>query len=141
MTLEGGCFCGAVRYRVDGEPGRVTHCHCRHCRRLSGAAFVTWAELRPEELAFTTGEPRTVESREGVTRTFCDRCGTPLTFRDAEDDPPVIDVVVCSLDEPERVQPEDHVWSGRRLPWIRLDDRLPCYPRRRVDGPAEGDAP
>ncbi len=39
MTMEGGCFCGAIRYQVDGPPRRVTHCHCLHCRRTSGAPF------------------------------------------------------------------------------------------------------
>ena len=41
--LEGGCLCGAVRYRVGGKT-RVTHCHCLHCRKLGGAPYVTWVE-------------------------------------------------------------------------------------------------
>ena len=138
MRLEGGCFCGAVRYRIDGGPSRVTHCHCVHCRRLSGAAFVTWAEFRLDDMTCTSGKPKTLESRPGVTRSFCGDCGTPLTFRDAGDAPAVVDVIVCSLDEPEGLVPQDHVWCDRELPWIRIADGLARYPRGRAAGPEGG---
>ena len=79
-ALEGGCFCGAVRYRVGGDFG-VTHCHCIHCRKLGGAPFVTWVEATREGFAWTRGQPIEFSTREGVSRTYCAGCGSPLTYR------------------------------------------------------------
>ena len=130
MTLEGGCFCGAIRYRIEGDPRRVTHCHCLHCRRTSGAAFVTWAEVDERSLTFVSGSPKEFESRPGAMRGFCHKCGSPLTFRDALA-PKSIDVTVGTLDAPEAVVPEDHVWSDRTIEWLRLDDGLPRHGKGR----------
>ena len=126
MTMEGGCFCGAVRYRIEGTPSRVTNCHCIHCRRTSGAPFLTWAEAKASAFKFTKGIPNSFESRPHVTRKFCANCGTQLTFQNAEDDD-LVDITVGSLDTPASVTPEDHVWCDRMLPWIKLQDGLPHY--------------
>ncbi len=130
MKLEGGCFCGAVRYEATGEPRRVTHCHCIHCRRTSGAPFVTWAEMNVSDFRWTAGEPGSCVTRPGVTRRFCTGCGTQLTYETVES-PSTVDVTAASLDEPGLVTPRDHVWADRMLPWIRLDDGLPRYHTKR----------
>jgi len=108
----------------------VTHCHCVHCRRTSAAPFVTWAEFKREDFAYTKGTPVEYSTRPAVIRACCPKCGTQLTYR-REDAPDSLDVTVCSFDEPERLEPQDHVWSDRRLPWVQLDDGLPQYRRAR----------
>lgn len=128
MALPGGCFCGAVRYRAGGTPFDVTHCHCRDCRRIAGAPFVTWFSVRTADLA-VEGMPVRLASSAGVERTFCGRCGTPLTWR--RDGAGEIDVTAASLDDPGVVTPEDHTWTSQQLPWIRLGDGLPRHERRR----------
>lgn len=130
MKIEGGCCCGAVRYRVEGPPRRVTNCHCLHCRRTSGAPFITWAEFDPAELEIVRGAPGDYESRPRVTRRFCRECGTQLTYEHA-DEPDTIDLTVASLDLPDEIVPEDHVWCDRMLPWLRFADNLPRYGRSR----------
>jgi hypothetical protein len=95
--------------------------------------MVTWAEFDPETFRFVTGTPNECGSKPQVTRQFCGQCGTQLTYRHAEDGD-VIDVTAASLDAPETVQPEDHVWSDRMIPWIRLSDGLPRYARSRRSG-------
>jgi hypothetical protein len=134
MNRAGGCFCGAVRYEVNGDPGVSTHCHCEHCRRTSGAAFLTWVEFPAARFSFTKGTPGSFQSRPEVTRTFCTSCGTPLTYGRV-DTPGTVDVTVCSLDEPASVAPQDHVYHDGKVPWVRLADGLPTYRRRRADGP------
>jgi hypothetical protein len=126
MKLEGGCFCGAVRYRIDAPPRRVTHCHCIHCRRSSGAPFVTWAECDAASFEIVKGSPRECESKPQVTREFCGDCGTQLTYKRAYE-PDGIDVTAGSLDHPETLGPEDHLWCDRMLPWIQIDDGLPRH--------------
>jgi hypothetical protein len=136
-VFEGGCFCGAVRYRAAGTPYHATHCHCTICRRVSGAPFVSWATFRSEHFRFTRGHPASFKSSATATRRFCDRCGTPLTFQVAAT-PDEIDVTLASLDHPEDVRPEDHTFVCSQLPWIILGDGLPCYQEFRT---GEGSAP
>jgi len=128
---EGGCLCGAVRYRVSSAPLEVTHCHCSLCRRSSGAAFVTWAVFPAAAFAFTAGEPRARRSSAGATRAFCGDCGTPLAFRE-DAQPERIDVTAGSLDRPAAVTPRDHTFTADMVPWLRLADGLPRHPTRRA---------
>jgi hypothetical protein len=109
----------------------VTHCHCATCRRASGAPFVTWASFDSDNFAFGRGEASSYASSEKVRRTFCGRCGTPLTYQRV-DLPGSIDVTLGSMDDPQQIQPEDHTWTQNRLSWIVLNDRLPVYARERT---------
>ena len=129
-TIEGGCLCGAVRYRAWGKAYGITHCHCRTCRRAGAAPFVTWAGFDTDTFTFTRGQPTTYASSSNVLRTFCNRCGTPLTYQ-RHDLPGSIDVTLGSMDDPEALKPEDHTWTESRLSWIALCDHLPAYPRER----------
>jgi hypothetical protein len=128
--IEGGCFCGFMRYRAGSSPSHETNCHCSICRRTSGAPFVTWFTVPHSEFIFTDGEPSSFRSSEHGTRTFCPRCGTPLTFRSAHS-PAEIDVTACSLDNPERLPPKDHTRTSSRLSWVKLGDQLPSFPEAR----------
>ena len=94
---------------------------------------MTWAEFPTAAFHVVKGSAKTCESRPGARRQFCGDCGTQLTFHDA-DDPDVIDVTVASLDEPDGLQPEDHIWCDRKLPWIQPGDNLPQYALRRSGG-------
>ena len=129
-AIEGGCLCGAVRYRALGQSYGITHCHCRTCRHASGAPFVTWAGVDTDKFTFTEGKPAAYASSVKVVRTFCDRCGTALTYQRA-DLPGSIDVTLGSMDDPEALRPEDHTWTESRLSWISLADGLPAYQRER----------
>jgi hypothetical protein len=131
-TLEGGCLCGATRYRASGTASGITHCHCRTCRRASGAPFVTWAGFDIDKFIFTRGRPASFASSLRVIRTFCAHCGTALTYQ-RSDLPQSIDITLGSMDDPTVLQPEDHTWTESRLAWIVLNDHLPQYPRERVE--------
>lgn len=130
--MKGGCFCGKVRYEVARPAGRMTNCHCLHCRRTSGAPFLTWFEVKVSDFRIVAGAPAACATRPGVTRLFCPQCGTQLTFQDA-DEPGSLDVTACSLDEVDGILPEDHVWSERMVPWLKLADGLPRFARSRYD--------
>lgn len=128
--VEGGCFCGFVRYRAGGSPSSETNCHCSICRRTSAAPFVTWFTVPSLDFGFTKGEPSSFRSSTYGTRTFCPRCGTPLTFRFGRL-PEEIDVTTCSLDSPESLPPKDHTRTSSRLWWVELGNQLPSYPEAR----------
>lgn len=127
QPAEGGCQCGAVRYRIAAAPQVVDICHCGQCRRASGAAFIPWLVVRRADFAWTGGEAAAFESSPGSHRLFCRGCGTPLamTWRG---DAGLIDVTLGSLDEPQRFVPTAESWTSARLPWARLAHRMTDYP-------------
>jgi hypothetical protein len=85
---------------------------------------------RAADFAWSAGKPKRYESSPGVTRGFCDRCGTPLTYA-REQDPAWIDLTVASLDEPAGVAPADQTWVEDRLPWMADAGGLPAHARSR----------
>jgi len=128
--LQGGCFCGRVRYEVAGIPFDETNCHCSICRRTTGAPFVSWFSVRPSEFRLASGAPVRFRSSAMATRSFCGHCGTQLTFQ-SDGYPDAIDITTCSLDHPEPVSPRDHTHTSGKLPWVHLSDGLVRYPRAR----------
>lgn len=116
--VEGGCFCGAVRYAFEPGEYRVVNCHCTMCRRTSGAPFVTWVVVPADTFRYVSGTPKVLGSSENGSRHFCDACGTPVVFVDA-DRPETLDVTVGSLDAPERMTPNAAVHTDTKLPWLK----------------------
>jgi hypothetical protein len=129
---EGGCLCGAVRYRVSGPLGDVVHCHCLMCQRSSGAPIVTWAVLRRADVAFTGVSPSIHRSSATGTRRFCPRCGCQIAFEDSRR-PADIDITAATLDAANQLAPSRHIWVESRRPWIRTCDGLPEYPEEATD--------
>jgi hypothetical protein len=125
-TYKGGCFCSQVRYEVTGTPEHETTCHCAICRGTTGAAAVAWFSIPRGQFHFTEGEPTRFRSTRRGTRAFCAQCGTQLTF-ESDDYPGYVDVTICSLDNPEGIQPKDHTWVASKVSWLRIDDHLPQY--------------
>jgi hypothetical protein len=129
-SVEGGCFCGAIRYRVTGAPGNSMVCHCRTCRRVATAPVVAWLTFAAERFEFTRGQPIEFRSSAPVTRTFCGACGSPLTYRHTRS-LSEIDVTSCSLDDPERFPPTHHSWLSHDLGWVKFGDGLPTFQESR----------
>jgi|SRR5271165_2767021 len=127
QPAEGGCLCGAVRYRIAGEPSSSIICHCRSCRLASAASSVAWLTVERSQLTLLSGEPRAFNSSPGVVRRFCGTCGSPLTYETATN-PSCIDVTTASLDEPGRYPPTDEVWVEHHVTWQILDLRLRQHP-------------
>jgi hypothetical protein len=125
-VCEGGCFCGRVRYRVAGEPLGSAVCHCVSCRRTSGAQSVAWLTFPFKKFSFVHGEPADYRSSDEVSRTFCQSCGTSLTYRH-DGEPGSIDVTTASLDRPDEYPPTRHIWLEDKLAWEGVDDGLPRF--------------
>ncbi|HEY1259343.1 MAG TPA: GFA family protein [Stellaceae bacterium] len=123
----GGCLCGAVRYRIDAPPVEALYCHCRMCRHAHGAPVVAWLTVPADAFVVTAGAPVAYHSSARAVRHFCGICGTPLTWR-AADNPQLVDVGIASLDVPEAVAPALHIWVESRIAWFETADDLPRYP-------------
>jgi len=125
-SIRGGCLCGATRYVVRGTPHVVAFCHCSMCRRSAGAPVTAWAMFDADNFEFEKGEPHTYTSSPGVQRRFCPRCGTQLIFM-ADFLPGLVDVTVGSMDEPDALPPQMHIWDSRRIAWVQLSTDLPRH--------------
>ena len=109
----GGCQCGAVRFRVEGELGRASICHCRMCQKAFGAFFGPYVTLGARQITWTRGEPKRFRSSNKVARGFCGDCGTPLTFEtDGE-----CDLTIGAFDDPSQVAPEFQLAADAMLPY------------------------
>jgi hypothetical protein len=120
--LNGRCFCGVVRVNASGEPFQVSWCHCRDCRRQTGAPAVVWAGFRLDQVALH-GEPKRRRSSEHITRSFCSECGTPMTYED-ERLAGEIYIHAGLFDEADRLVPDRHAYVTSKLFWLHLEDGL-----------------
>jgi hypothetical protein len=127
MTRTGGCFCGAVRYEITGPVLNQTVCHCLGCKRSSGAGALPWITVETVDFKVTKGTLAEVRSDKfpkdtcdgyGGVRTFCFKCGTPISFKgDGRTDK--VDITVGSLDDLKNFSPKEDVFPEQRLPWIK----------------------
>lgn len=124
--LEGGCLCGALRYRLEGARLDAGFCHCRLCQKASGAPTVAWGTWPAPALTWTKGRPSLFRSSAEGRRFFCPTCGTPLVFRPS-DRSRTLDVTLASLDDPAAVRPEYHIWTQSQQPWLTVQDGLPRH--------------
>lgn len=124
--VEGGCHCGAIRYRITGELIDAGYCHCDICRQTSGAPMLAWASFPVQNFEYVEGRPTIYRSSEWGQREFCGACGTQMCYRESAD-PETVDVNVGSLDDPELFEPEYHVYTANQLDWLEIDDDLPRY--------------
>jgi hypothetical protein len=120
---DGGCLCGAVRYRITGAPRSSSVCFCRSCRLAGGAASIAWIVLHIDQYAVVSGQPARFRSSPLVVRSFCATCGTPLSYQHA-DDPSVIELTTATLDEPQRFPPTREIWHSQRVPWAASNPTL-----------------
>src|SRR4029453_11123488 len=121
--ITGGCYCGQVRFSASPEVRVRANCHCQNCRRAAGAQAVAWITVERSQFQFVKGTPRRYRTETGAWRTFCDRCGTSLSY-EHDERPDEIDVTTGSLDHPEDFPPTKDVFPEERLPWVNLIQHL-----------------
>jgi len=124
--FKGGCQCGALRYEASGAPLLTAICHCSMCRRANAAPVVAWAMFSEEQVGFE-GQSRTYASSGEGRRGFCPQCGTQIFFT-AHYIPGLVDLTICSMDEPEAMPPQLHYWHSKHLAWVEFADGLPRHP-------------
>ncbi|MCW5773455.1 MAG: GFA family protein [Rhodospirillaceae bacterium] len=131
MTVrEGGCLCGAVRFRAEGAPQHVCYCHCEMCRRATGAPVAAFATYETARVAWTRRAPRWRQSSALARRAFCADCGSAMCWQGAEDRAH-IDLAIGCFDDAADLAPADHLWDGSRIAWFHVADTLPRYARER----------
>src|SRR5882757_9925718 len=124
MTREGGCLCGAVRFKAEGEPLNVRACHCRTCQKAMGSPFFARAVF-DQRAVRVDGETAHYPSPAAVDRVFCTTCSTRLFSRRTNGT--VVGIAIATFDDPHAFAPTGHSWVSDKIGWVRLDDGLPQY--------------
>jgi hypothetical protein len=129
-ALEGGCTCRAVRYRMTSAPLFVNCCHCTWCQRESGASFALNAMIEADRVVLLQGEPEMVntpsESGRGQRITRCPACRIALWSNYAGAGDAVRFVRVGTLDEPDRLPPDIHIFTASKQAWVVLPPGMPA---------------
>ena len=122
--LDGGCTCGEVRYRMTTRPLFVHCCHCRWCQRETGASFALNAMIEADRVVLLQGEPQMVatpsNSGKGQKIVRCPRCQIALWSHYAGAGDKVCFVRVGTLDEPDRLPPDIHIFTASKQPWVLI---------------------
>jgi len=131
MKLEGGCYCGSVRYVAEGEPKLKAQCHCRECQYISGGSPNMFMLMPLEGFRFTKGTPKqfTRSDLEGaVTREFCGECGTQLVTR--RPGLRSINLKIGTLDDPAQYgAPQMAIYTVDKQAFHALPEGVPAFER------------
>ena len=130
LTLDGGCACGAVRYRMTSRPMFVHCCHCRWCQRETGASFALNAMIEADRVSLLQGAPETVNtpsnSGKGQKILRCPNCRVALWSHYAGAGEAVCFIRIGTLDDPDRLPPDIHIFTSSKQPWIVLPLDVPA---------------
>ena len=125
----GGCACGAIRYRAEGEPLFSMNCHCRDCQRETGSAFSAVLGVTSAAFKVTQGSPKyfevTADSGRTTKRAFCAECGSPLFGSGAD----FVSIRAGSLDDPSTFRPNQDIYTASAQPWDYMNPALPKSPK------------
>jgi hypothetical protein len=125
--MRAECLCGGIQIEITGRPGPVVYCHCTRCRKASGSAFATGADVRAKYWSLSGEELlQEFESSSGVFRAFCSRCGSPIYSR-REGDPESYRLRLGLLSEDPGRRSVAHFWVGSMAAWFEITDDLPQY--------------
>jgi len=132
IDAEGGCYCGAVRYRVSGTPLFKGQCHCRECQRISGGSPNVVLGMPESGYEVTQGEPKTfhrADLDQPVGRDFCPECGTHLLARSPAL-PGAVLLKVGTLDDPAVFgMPQMAIFTAEAQPFHRVPEGVQCFER------------
>lgn len=130
-TFEGGCACGHVRYRLESRPMIVHCCHCRWCQRETGSAFALNAIIESSRLSVLGGQPEIVaipsESGAGQEIVRCPHCKIAVWSHYSSAGRLASMVRVGTLDDPDALPPDVHIFTESKQPWVSLPPDLPAF--------------
>jgi hypothetical protein len=126
---EGGCACGAVRYRLTSDPLFVHCCHCLNCQRQTGSAFVINALIETDRVELLADEPQPVDvPRDDGSMQTVWRCPTcQVAVYSKYTSPRVRFVRVGTLDDPSTLEPDVHIFTKSKVPWVQIPDGVPAF--------------
>lgn len=130
MAWDGGCFCGALRFRLRAAPMFVYCCHCTDCQRQTGSAYVVNDQIETEMVELLSGEPQgyAMATESGYPHDIfrCPRCGCAV-WSDHSRRGWLRFIRIATLDMPGVFRPEAHIYVRSKLSWVSLEDGIPAF--------------
>ncbi len=130
FSLDGGCTCRAVRYRMTSRPLFVHCCHCRWCQRETGASFALNAMIEADRVVLLAGAPEVVDtpsnSGKGQRISRCPKCRIAVWSNYGGGGDKVRFVRVGTLDDPDQLPPDIHIFTASKQPWVVLPPGVPA---------------
>ena len=130
FPVEGGCICGAVRYRLNAAPLGIYNCHCKDCQRSAGSAYSASMVVRREDFEVIAGETMTYDKRADsgrfVRQHTCPVCHTRL-YNEPLASSDIYVVRPGTLDDSSWAAPAGNIWTASRAPWVEIDPALPNF--------------
>ena len=126
-VLSGRCFCGAVTWTSDTPVIWAAICHCEDCRKAASSDYVSWFGVQRDAVSWA-GPRKCYKSSEMVERSFCENCGSPMSFQ-TEVFKDEIHLYAATLDDVSAYKPTAHIFWSERLPWVMVADELPRHPK------------
>ncbi|HVY51890.1 MAG TPA: GFA family protein [Devosia sp.] len=136
FPVDGGCQCGAVRYRLKAAPLGVYACHCKDCQRFSGTTHTISMVVRAGDAELMagalTGFDKAADSGRTVRMLGCAQCGTKI-WNEPLSSAGLLIVKPGTLDDASWARPVGNIWTDRALPWVQIDWSQPHFPRQPPD--------
>jgi hypothetical protein len=136
FPVEGGCQCGAVRYRLNAAPLGIYACHCKDCQRSSGTTHSMSMVVNAADLDLVAGEldgfNKAADSGRTVRMLGCVQCGTKV-WNEPLASPHLRIIKPGTLDDMSWARPVGNIWTDRAQPWTQIDPNVPNFPRQPVD--------
>ena len=129
MKIEGGCYCGEIRYRFEGELGPAMQCHCRECQYITGGNPNVLVILPESGLRFTQGETSSFQRADienAVTRHFCPSCGTAIGTN-TPNAPGLYVLKVGTMDDADFYRPDMAIFTKDAMPFHHIPDGMPSF--------------
>lgn len=130
--MKGSCLCGGVRFEITCAVGPFELCHCRRCRKASGAAFVAGLGVRTEDFRWLDGrelisvyEAPILERPPAYRTSFCSRCGSPVP--NPAPNAKWFEIPAGVLDDDPQLRPDKHIFVELKAPWFEITDDVPQY--------------
>ena len=124
--MKGGCHCGNIRFEVKGKPLWTGFCHCSDCKKISGSVGMGFVEYNLKNFNILKGKPTEYKSSKKVKRSFCDRCGSPITYsyifmKKYKDK---IYIPLGIFDNSKNFGIKEHIFVSQKLPWIHIHSNI-----------------
>jgi hypothetical protein len=122
------CSCGQLNLTIEGEPARISMCHCLECQRRTGAVISNQARFRREQITFagrSTAWTRTAQSGNALTFHFCPTCGSTV-YWEGQGFPGYVAVAIGTFADPNFPEPTISVWEESRHLWVALPPDMPA---------------
>ena len=127
--IRGGCLCGAVRYESQAEPAMIAVCHCATCQKNTGSAFSLNLGIPQDSVTINGDTLVTYEDRSGASgktfyRSFCSRCGSPISGK-GDAYAGLVFIKAGTLDDSSWLKPDAHIWCSEKQPWFAIEEGIP----------------